>query len=106
MALKRWAIADFGSGGTGSTQTLLTAAASKETMILSLLFANNSTTTDASVSYEHTDGTSVIFSFSLIISPENSPVAIDSVLVASPGDVIRIVSNIDPVSVIASGDEI
>lgn len=105
MALKRWAIHNFGTGGTGSTQTLMTAASAKETILLSLLFSNYSTADDAEIVYEHTDGTNTLFKFVLTIPAGNSPVAIDSKLVLEPGDVISITSDIDEVSVIAGGDE-
>lgn len=105
MALKRWTIADFGTGGTGSTQTLLTAQASKDTILLSLLFANYSAADGAEITYEHTDGTSTLFQFNLTIPAGNSPVAIDSKIVLEPGDKIDVTCDIDEVSVIGSGDE-
>ena len=105
MALKRWAIHNFGTGGTGSTQTLLTAAASKETILLSLLFSNYSAADSATLTFTQTDGTNDLFEFNLTIPAGNSPVAIDSKLVLEPADVITITSDIDEVSVIAGGDE-
>ena len=105
MALKRWNIANFGSGGTGGTKTLLTATASKETILLSLLFSNYSAADSAMLVYNHTDGTNTLFKFNLTIPAGNSPVAIDSKLVLEPGDVIQITSDVDEVSVIAGGDE-
>ena len=105
MALKRWNIASFGTGGTGSTQTLMTATAGKETILLSLLISNYSTTTAANITVAHTDGTSTIFQFKATIPAGNSPLAIDSKIVLEPADVISVTSNIDDVSVLASGDE-
>ena len=105
MALKRWNIANFGTGGTGSTQTLMTATADKETILLSLLISNYSSTDAANITVTHTDGTDTLFEFKAAIPAGNSPLAIDSKIVLEPGDVISITSNIDDVAVLASGDE-
>ena len=105
MALKRWNIANFGTGGTGSTQTLMTAAATKETILLSLMISNYSTTDAANITVTHTDGTSTIFQFKAAIPSGNSPLAIDSKIVLEPADVISVTSDIDDVAVLASGDE-
>ena len=105
MALKRWNIANFGTGGTGSTQTLMTAAASVETILLSLLISNYSDAEDANIVVDHTDGTDTLFKFNVTLPQGNSPMAIDSKIVLEPGDVIQVTSDIDEVSVIASGDE-
>ena len=105
MALKRWNIANFGTGGTGSTQTLMTATAAKETILLSLLISNYSTEDAANITVTHTDGTSTIFQFKATISAGNSPLAIDSKIVLEPADVLSVTSDIDDVSVLASGDE-
>ena len=87
------------------TRTLLTAAASKETILLSLLFSNYSSADDATLTFTQTDGTNDLFEFNLTSPAGNSPVAIDSKLVLEPADVITITSDIDEVSVIAGGDE-
>lgn len=105
MALKRWAIHNFGTGGTGGTQTLMTATADKETILLSLMFSNYSAADDATLTFTQTDGTNDLFEFNLTIPAGNSPVVIDSKLILEPGDVISIVSDVDEVSVIAGGDE-
>lgn len=107
MALKRWTIDAFDVAGTPAVtkQTLLTAASAKETILLSLLISNYSTTNAANITYEHTDGTNVLFTFNATIPAGNSPLAIDSKIVLEPGDKIDITSDIDKVSVIASGDE-
>ena len=105
MALKRWAIANFGTGGTGSTQTLMTAAASVETIILSLMLSNYSATDPADITIVITDGTNNLFEFNVTIPQGNSPMAIDSSIVLEPSDVISVTSDIDEVSVLASGDE-
>ena len=105
MALKRWAIANFGTGGTGSTQTLITASSGVETILLSLLISNYSNAEPATIVVDHTDGTNTLFKFNVTLPQGNSPMAIDSKIVLEPGDVIQITSDIDEVSVIASGDE-
>ena len=105
MALKRWHIANFGTGGTGSTQTLLTASASVETILLSLFISNYSATDDAEITVKHTDGTNTLFEFLLVIPAGNSPFALDSKWVLEPADVITVTSDNDDVSVLASGDE-
>ena len=105
MALKRWAIANFGTGGTGSTQTLMTAAAAMETFLFSLMLSNYSATDPANITVEITDGTNNLFEFTVAIPQGNSPMAIDSSIVLEPSDVISVTSDIDEVSVIASGDE-
>ena len=105
MALKRWNIANFGTGGTGSTQTLITASSGVETILLSLLISNYSDNEDANIVVDHTDGTDTLFKFNVTLPQGNSPMAIDSKIVLEPGDVIEVTSNIDGVSVIASGDE-
>ena len=105
MALKRWAIANFGTGGTGSTQTLMTAEDTKKIIILSLLISNYSDAEDANIVVDHTDGTDTLFKFNIALPQGNSPMAIDSKIVLEPGDVIQVTSDIDEVSVIASGDE-
>ena len=105
MALKRWYIANFGTGGTGSTQTLITASSGVETILLSLLISNYSDADDANIVVDHTDGTDTLFKFNVTLPQGNSPMAIDSKIVLEPGDVIEVTSDIDEVSVIASGDE-
>ena len=105
MALKRWAIANFGTDGTGSTQTLMTAAASVETIILSLMISNYSANDPADITIVITDGTNNLFEFNVTLPQGNSPMAIDSSIVLEPSDVISVTSDIDEVSVIASGDE-
>ena len=105
MALKRWSIANFGTVGSGSTQSLMTAEATKKIIILSLLISNYSDAEDANIVVEHTDGTDTLFKFNVILPQGNSPMAIDSKIVLEPGDVIQVTSDIDEVSVIASGDE-
>ena len=105
MALKRWAIANFGTGGAGSTQTLMTATAAKETIILSLLISNYSDAEDANIVVDHTDGTDTLFKFNVTLPQGNSPMAIDSKIVLEPADVISVTSDNDDVAVLASGDE-
>ena len=105
MALKRWAIANFGTEGTGSTQTLITASSGVETVLLSLLISNYSDAEEANIVVDHTDGTDTLFKFNVFLPQGNSPMAIDSSIVLEPSDVISVTSNIDDVSVLASGDE-
>ena len=107
MALKRWNIDSFDVDGSPAvtTQTLLTAAASVETILLSLFISNYSVVDDANITVEHTDGTNVLFQFPLTIPAGSSPFALDSKWVLEPGDEIDVTSDIDEVSVLASGDE-
>ena len=105
MALKRWSIANFGTEGSGSTQSLMTAEDTKKIIILSLLISNYSDAEPANIVVDHTDGTNTLFKFNVTLPQGNSPMAIDSKVVLEPGDVIQITSDIDEVSVIASGDE-
>ena len=88
-----------------TTKTLMTAAASVETILLSLFISNYSGVDDANITVEHTDGTNVLFQFPLVIPAYNSPFALDSKWVLEPGDEIDVTSDIDEVSVLASGDE-
>ncbi len=104
---KRWAIGDFDTGGGPQEQTLITAGADRETIILSLLISNYSSSDDAAVTIEHEDGSSnSLFTINLNIPAGLSPMAIDSKIVLETGDVIKATSAIDDVSILASGQEI
>lgn len=86
------------------TQTLITAEAAKETILLSLLISNYSSIADANIIVEHTDGSSTLFKWEIDLLYTDSPFALDSKIVLEPADVIQITSNNPDVSVIASGD--
>ena len=101
MALTRWYIYSFTSP---ETKTLLTAETDKETIILSLLISNYSASNNANVTVTHTDGTNTIFEWTLTIESGSSPFALDSKIVMEPGDEINVESDIDNLSVLASGD--
>jgi hypothetical protein len=87
------------------TQTLMTAGAAVETILLSLLISNYSTTSDANIVVEHTDGSNNIFEWEIDLLYTDSPFALDSKIVLEPSDVIQVTSNNPDVSVLASGDE-
>jgi hypothetical protein len=87
------------------TQTLMTAGAAVETILLSLLISNYSTTDDANIVVEHTDGSDTIFKWEIDLLYTDSPFALDSKIVLEPSDVIQVTSNNPDVSVLASGDE-
>ena len=108
MALKRWNIAEFDTVTAEGphTKPLLTAADGAETILLSLLISNYSMAEDADIVVEHKDAAdALLFKWMLRIAATSSPFALDSKLVVEPGDYITITSDIDAVSVMASGDE-
>ena len=88
-----------------TTLELMTAAAAMETFLFSLMLSNYSATDPANITVEITDGTNNLFEFNVTIPQGNSPMAIDSSIVLEPSDVISVTSDIDEVSVLASGDE-
>jgi hypothetical protein len=86
-------------------QELIVAAGGKETIFLSLLLANFSTTDDANIRIYHTDGTDILFQWVIDILVTDSPFALDSKIILEPSDKFLIMSDIEKVSVLASGDE-
>lgn len=86
------------------TQTLLTAEATKETILLSLLISNYSTTDNTNITVEHTDGSGALFKWAIDMFSTDSPFALDSKIVLEPSDVIQVTSDSPDVAVLASGD--
>lgn len=86
-------------------QTLMTATAAMETILLSLFISNYSTTYAARITCEHTDGTDNLFEWVIDLSAAGSPFALDSKIVLEPGDVLKFTSTSPWVSILASGDE-
>jgi hypothetical protein len=77
-----------------------------ECILLSLLISNYSYENDANIWVFHTTSAGVVrFKWVLDIPVTNSPFALDSKIVLGDGDKIMVMSSIEDVSVLASGDE-
>lgn len=106
MALKSWSIKEFTGAASGSpvTQTLLDST-TNTIILLSLLIANNSGEV-ANITVQRLSSTDVVkMEWQLAIPSDNSPVAIDSMMVFEGGDKLSVTSDAEFVSVDASGDE-
>ncbi len=102
MALKSWSIDEFTIPGTIE----LVDSGANTVILLTLLIANNSDTHDAEITVERKSSADVVkSSWHLVIPQGNSPFALDSKIVLAGGDKLAITSDIDDVSVDASGDE-
>ncbi len=106
MALKSWSIDEFSGADEYSETIELIDSGANTIILLSLMIANNSDTDDAEITVERkSNADAVKFSWSLVIPQGNSPFALDSKIVLAGGDKLAITSDIEDVSVDASGDE-
>jgi hypothetical protein len=84
---------------------VIEAESGKETILLSFLISNYSTTSDANVWFFQVDAlNAVLFKGVLDISATNSPFALDSKIVLEPGDKLLVMADIEGVAAITSGD--
>lgn len=85
---------------------VIEAASGKETILLSFMVSNYSYTTNTSIWVFHTDlDGNVLFKWAVDILVANSPLSLDSKIVLEPGDRLLVMSSIEDVAAIASGDE-
>jgi hypothetical protein len=104
MALKSWSIASF-DGTLPETKTIVDSD-TYTVILLSLLISNYSDADDANITVEVvTSANAVKFTWIMDIVATNSPFALDSMIVLTGGDKLRITSDIEEVSVYASGHE-
>ena len=104
MALKSWSIASF-TGTLPETKTLVDST-TNTVILFSLLISNYSDADDANVTIQRTDSSDTVkFQWIVDIPATNSPFAMDSMLVFASGDKLKIISDIEEVSVDANGDE-
>lgn len=87
------------------TFEVLSAALNKETVSLSLLISNYSSTEGANIWIFQTDGTNILFKWYLSILQGDSPFALDSRMVFNSSDQLLIMSDVEDVSIIINGDE-
>ena len=102
MTLRRWYIDNFPASGTD--YELLEAEPEKETVLLSLIVSNYSTSGIARIEVKYLEGATTGLYWYLDMPVGNAPFALDSKMVFEPGDKITIKSDNTDVSVWASGD--
>ena len=107
MALKSWSIAEFsGADEENYVQETLLEADGVVIILLSLLISNYSDENDAHIIVTRTDSSDTVkFRWELNIPVTNSPLALDSKIVFTDGDKLKIEVNNADVAVDASGDE-
>jgi hypothetical protein len=104
MADKSWSILSF-TGTLPETKTLIDSGATT-VKVQSLIIANYSTANDANITVERTDSADANkFKWELLIQKGNSPVALDSLIVLTGGDKLKITSDIQDVAVDANGSD-
>ena len=86
--------------------TVLQTVSENETVLFSILISNKHSKLFADIEFAHTTENDVVyFNWSNKVSPDGSPLVINSRICLNPGDKIKIKSSLESVNVLISGDE-